>query len=559
MNLILYFFPVAISLIISLAVYLDRYNSLLVIFWILSIMLFLLTQAVNDNLKINLHFPRISKKTLFTLIIIILPALVRIAYFNPNRTRGDDLLTAYFSAHFNFTKINFFSGIPQDKAQWLSQFPTPFFALQKLFFMIFGESLSSVQFSIIPYVMIITLMLFLTVKMIFGFKTAAIAVVLYAYFATSLYLETLGLFIMSSTAIFFIFFFFLILFGKTKKPIYAVISGISCGFCYLFYNTSYIAFPLMILYFLVQFLLHRKIAVVKSLVFAFMGFIVVLAPFLIYAYRFNNYFISRIDQVSLLTGNFSGIKDQIAQGANPISFIKENTELAIKFLYTNGIGGNGGYDFGNLAFFENFTLYLFLFGMTVGILLLLTKRKMELIFIYVIIIVSFVTCVILTLPPPAYQRLSLTFPFLTIIFSLPFYIVLKLRNNFKLLTITIILCLITIYSVNNQKYFQKSVSTEFYYESIFISDYINKHYPNRNIYIASYPGFGFDKVYYFSKGKNAKSVITDYHRIFMENFHPNEKYVYAIIFPDVFNSKFASLDSNGRIINISKGYSLFVN
>lgn len=41
--------------------------------------------------------------------------------------------------------------------------------------------------------------------------------------------------------------------------------------------------------------------------------------------------------------------------------------------------------------------------------------------------------------------------------------------------------------------------------------------------------------------------------------HPNEKYVYAIIFPQDFEEKFAQLDANGRIIHISKGYSLFAN
>jgi hypothetical protein len=92
-----------------------------------------------------------------------------------------------------------------------------------------------------------------------------------------------------------------------------------------------------------------------------------------------------------------------------------------------------------------------------------------------------------------------------------------------------------------------------------ISDYINKYYPGRNIYVASYPGFGFEKVYYFSKGKNAKSIQTGYHDSFLEHFNSNEKYVYAVIFPNDFCPKFASKDKNGKIINISKGYCLFVN
>lgn len=559
MSIFFYFLAIFISAVVSYEIYLGKYSPFFIFLWLLSILLLLAALLFNQSLKIKYNF-QFNKKTFIILLIIIIPALVRIVYFNPNRTRGDDLLTAYFSAHFDPTTINFFSGIPQDKAQWVSQFPTPFFALQKLFFLIFGESYLSIQFSIIPYVLIISLMLFLISKMIFGFKTAAAAVIFYSFFAANLYLETLGLHFISSTAVFLVFFYLLILYGKTRKSIFASLSGITCGFCYLFYITSFIAFPVMILYFIVHIVFSKKLLTMYHLLLAVLGFLIVLSPFITYAYRFDNYFSSRIDQVSLLSGNWSGIKDQIAHGANPFRFIKDNSVQAIKSLYIDGIGGHGGYDFGHLAFFEKSTLYLFLFGTATGIILMfLIKRKIELLLIYLIMAVSFISGVILTLPPPAYHRFSLAFPFLALIFSLPIYIFLKLKNYFKLLALFTILCLVIVYSINNQIYFQRTISTEFYNESIFISNYINKNFPNRNIYVASYPGFGFDKVYYFSAGKNAKSISTGYHDGFLKTFNPDEKYVYAIIFPEDFNSKFAALDKDGRIIKISQGYSLFVN
>lgn len=400
-------------------------------------------------------------------------------------------------------------------------------------------------------------MLFLIVRAILNIKTAVIAVILYAFLAVSLYHETTGLHFISSTAFFMTFFYFTILQWKDNNLFYSVMTGLFCGFCYLSYITSYIALPLMAIIYFMQFINLRKLVVIRNFVFALIAFLIVLSPYLTYAFKFNNYFVSRTSQVSLLSGSWSGAKDKIASGeSNTFKEIKESVTNSCMSFYQDGIGGCGGYTFGNLAFFEKNSLYLFIAGALIGLFLILFNIKI--LFIYLILIFCFAEMAFST-PPPAYHRFSLSFPFISIILSIPFYILLSLDKTNKLIRYTVCVIFIFIYMYYNQQYFLKSIKGEDYHESVMISDYINNNLPGRHIYVAAYPGFGFDKVYYFSQGKNAKSIITGYHDGFLNTFNPNEKYVYAIIFPEAFNEKFQQLDPNGKIINISKGYSLFAN
>lgn len=547
--------PVLISLYINQRVLSNNYSPTLVFWWLLSIALLIFPFVLESIKRHSINF-KLSKKLILLLLITSLPTIVRITNYQPNRIHGDDLMAAYFSATQDFPKINFFSGIPTLRTDWESQFPSPFFILQKIFFIFFGVSLLSVKLSIIPYVFIVTIMIFLITKFILNEKVAAIAIFLYSLFAINLYLETIGLWVVSGTAVFLVFFYFLICNFKKNTTFDSVFMGIFSGFSYLFYFNSYIAFPLMVLAFLTQLLIVRKWYVISNFLISFVGFAIVISPFFTYAATFDNYFRQRMDQVSLLTGAWSVAAKEIKQGKNPISLIKENALLSIRSLYESGIGGQGGVTFAKLALFEKLSLSLFILGMLIGPLLML--RKVELIFVFLVILLSLFQ-MILSIPPPAYHRFALAFPFLSIVCALPFYALLstkKLNMGIKYVTT---LLLLVLYGITNQRYFFTSVSNEKYHPILYVSEYINKHFPNRNIYVAAYPGFSFDKIYYFSRGKNAKKIHTDYHEALLKNYIDDEKYVYVILFPEEFNGKFMAANKNGNVINVTKDFSLFVN
>jgi len=560
MNIIGLIISILLSLYIDARVFLNSYSPILIFWWIVSIVILLLPSFVGTRNKIRLPKLCFSKKTIFISLVIILPVLVRILNFDPARIHQDDLITAYFSATHDFLKINFFSGIPQDKVQWVAQFATPFFALQKIFFFIFGESLLSIKLSIMPYVFIISFVLFLIVKEIFDEKTAIISVILYSFFPISVYLETIGLHFISSPAAFIVFFYFAILNLKKNTVIYSLLSGISAGFCYLFYITSYIAFPMLIIFFFIQILRITKLSVVRNFFLSIIAFLIVLGPYLTYARTFNNYFTSRTEQVSLLSGSWPGGRERIEKGESPFLVMKENLIVSVKSLYLDGVGGHGGYTFGQLALFERFSLFLFVVGSILTLLLL--SRKVELLLIIIAILASWATLV-LSNPPPAYQRFNVAFPFITIIFSLPFFLLLSLKRISSVFRYLTIIFLLMVYILNNQKYFLKSTEKENYHIALNVSSYINNNFPNRNVYVASYPGFAFEKMYYFAPNKAAKKIETNFHDYFLKNFNPNEKYVYVIIFPENYVQKFIDLDPNGRIIKFTYTndifYTLFVN
>lgn len=478
-------------------------------------------------------------RNFITLLILTFPLLIRLLNYNLGRFHGDDLMGAYFSNHLNFNTLNPFAGIPIPATDWEAQFAPPFFILQKIFFMVFGANLLTVKLSILPYVFIISLLIYSLTKLITDKKTALIAVFLYSFLAFNIYMETVGLWVVSGSAVFLIFFYLLINYLKIKSSSAAFIMGISCAISYLFYFTGYAAFPVMAVVLFGQLLMIRNIKIFKNCLLALTGFALILSPYLIYTFHNNNYFIERAQQMSFLTPNVNHLK------------------LMIRSLYENGLGGHGGVNFGHFALFDRFSLSLLLLGLLTSIFLTV-KKPLIFSLIYFVIILSFIPF-IFSLPPPAYHRLDLIFPFVSIISALPFYLLLstnKLNNFIKYLTVFIFLI---IYAFVNETYFLAATYNENYNSTLKVAGYINNRFPNRMVYSASYPGFIFDKIYYFSEGKNAKKIDVGYHLTYLKDFKYNEKYVYVITFPEEFDDDFISIDPNGKLIKFNNEYSLFVN
>lgn len=534
-----------------------KYSPTLMGLWFCSIFFFLFSQIEISFNKLSAWLKALPKlKTLLLIVLICSPALVRMVNYHPQRIHGDDLLTAYFSAHFNLSKDNFFGPIPSQIVDWVCQFPSVFFVLQKNFFVLFGESILTAKLSIIPYVLIISLLLYLITKNIFNEEAAIISLFLYSFFAVSLYHETIGLHFISSTALYLLFFYFLVI--KRKGSFSLPVSGLFCGLCYLFYTSSYIALPIMVLFLISQLFIRSRKTILINLPLMLFGFLLVISPFLIYMQKNRNFYLTqRINQIRLINGNWTDTEARLKSGETTTSIIKENLLISVKSFYKDGLGGHGGYNFGHLALLEKSSLVFLTIGLLICLVLLF--RKLEIFFVLVTTVVSFLTGMVLTLPPPAYHRFSIAFPFLIIIMSSPFYLLFSWKKLNLKLKFSLVLIFLIIYGVCNQEYFQKSVRDENDHTSLRLSRFIVQNFPGRPLYIASYPGFGFEKVFYFIERPLKRKVITGYHNSFLKDFNPNEKYVYAIIFPKDFNDKFRKLDPKGRIINFSQDYSLFVN
>ncbi|OGK13091.1 hypothetical protein A3B40_05115 [Candidatus Roizmanbacteria bacterium RIFCSPLOWO2_01_FULL_37_16] len=557
------FFLILLSLflilILNYGIYIGKFNPLFILLWMTSLILFILP-FVSEILP-NIKPLKLSKNTFFITLVLLFPSIVRILSYQKYRFHQDDMISAYFSAKYDLASTNFFGAIPIDSRDWVSQFSAVYHYLQKIFFMIFGESLMSVKLSTIPYVIITSFFLYLTVKLLFNRRTAIVSLILYTFFPVSLYHETLGLHLNASTTVFAAFFFFLLLYLKNRKKIYSILTGISCSFCFLFYTSSFIALPIMILFLSLDFLIRRERYIFVNLILTIFTFLLSFSPFLTYMYQTKNYYpVQRLSYSNLLTGKSSDFKERIKKGESVIQIIKKNFTSTIKSIFIQGMRGHGGYNFGErLAFFEKTSLIFFLLGGFLSFLsLLFLKSRVELFVTYIVVVSTFLG-VVFTNMPPAFHRLLVAVPSLVILSSVPFYFLHLIFKKNDLMWIFVTILTLGIYSLSNYNYFLKSTELEKDKPEFKMGYYITNNYPDRKVYVAAYTTHALQKIFYFFESKNMKKAEVDYHDSLLERFNPSEKYVYAIIFPDSFNKIFEEKDKRGRIINFSQDYSLFVN
>ncbi|MFZ5784882.1 MAG: hypothetical protein ACOY3Y_00440, partial [Acidobacteriota bacterium] len=189
---------------------------------------------------------RPSRSWLVLTLIGVAPVAVRLALASPARIHGDELITAYFSLTEEFSAQRFFAEVPRVRVEWVSQFPTPFFLVQRWLLAAVGDDVAGVRLSVQPYVFLVGVLLFLLAREIADRQTAWIAVTISTFMAISLYLETLGLHFVSSTAVFLAFFLAGVRAIRSERSADAAATGVLCGACYLFYTSSYAALPLML-------------------------------------------------------------------------------------------------------------------------------------------------------------------------------------------------------------------------------------------------------------------------------------------------------------------------
>ena len=292
-----------LNILVGLIICLDKYSNILIFLWLASIILLLLS-SINS---LPSEKSRLSVKTLFVSLLIALPVLVRIINFNPARVHGDEFIVAYYSAHYDFQKDNFFCPV-RDMGDWTNQFPNVYFALQKIFFSLAGENFITVKLSIIPWLLIISASLFFYTKNVFGEKIAVITIILYSFFAISLYHETLSLIINTGAPVFIIFLCCLNFYGKEEKVFYAICAGIFCSLCYLFYQTAYCALLFLFLFYLIEIIKKKRFKIFRDFLFSILAVLITFSPFLSYMVKSKNFYLTdRYCQVKIAGGTWGKV------------------------------------------------------------------------------------------------------------------------------------------------------------------------------------------------------------------------------------------------------------
>lgn len=186
-------------------------------FWISSLILLyaafpFISRIKNTENKTSFrNFPIILSIILFGIIIRIFLML------NTTSFHIDEYLTAHYSYSLgDLSKLDWFGMYPP-VGEWICQFPLLYFFFQKLFFNIFGLSTLTMRFSILPYITIIFVSLFLLTKRLYNEKTAITAILIFAIFSPDLYLSRWSLHFVSSTALFLLTAIFLRLVFKLAR------------------------------------------------------------------------------------------------------------------------------------------------------------------------------------------------------------------------------------------------------------------------------------------------------------------------------------------------------
>ncbi len=551
----LFSLALAVNLGVAFAVFAGHSSHALAVVWFLSLVPIALATRVRPRVAARVVSSSGAGLLLFAALF---PVLVRVANIDPDRVHGDEFITGYFSATHDFQHKSFFAYMPE-KFDWDAQFPTPFFFLQRLFLWLFGTSPWTLRLSVQIYVAVVSGMLFLIVAEMLDVKTAVVAVLLYAFFAISVYLETFGFMFISSTAIFTVFFYFALREYRTGEMFDAAAAGLACGFCYLTYYSSYLALPMLLAFSGARWIRTRTWAVLQNLAIALGAVLMVLAPFVGAGLRSGDYVSRRADEISLLTGQWSTHREEVERGANVLPILKDNLVLALASFRQDGLGGHGGYDFGRRAFFDRLSLALFLLGGLAAPFLML--RRPGLLFVFLVIGAAFAVGIVLTIPPPAYHRFSIAFPFLVILMAVPFFLLWRVPRLPESVRYALAGGLLLLFACRNQRQLAEAAIRDQPVGEVRLSHFLNQRFPDRPLYIAAFPGFGFDRIYYFAgkESRDRRKIQTEYHVNLLKKFNPDEKYVYVMIFAEHFEKSFRQADPRGRSFRFSPAYTVFAN
>ena len=144
---------------------------------------------------------------------------------------------------------------------------------------------------------------------------------------------------------------------------------------------------------------------------------------------------------------------------------------------------------------------------------------------------------VLTIPPPAYHRFTIAFPFLVILMTsrlssaarsgAPAEHPLRPRRRPRP---ALRLC--------QPAPFAEAVFRDRSPDELRLSELINQRFDGRKLYVAAFDAFAFQKIFYFQDRGENRHVETGFHENLLQNVQPDEKYVYVMILPSDFREPF---------------------
>lgn len=511
-RVLLFILSFALQLLVISSVILRTVDNVSLLFYFLSMVLFYFAIPLGkDKISIREKFSRINIKIfLFAFLIICFALAIRIILMtNTYSFHNDEYISSYFSYSIgDISKLDWFGiyPIPHD---WIWQFPLIYFFLQKVFFNIFGVGTIQMRLSILPYLTIIFVSLFLIVKRLYAKEAAYLSIAILAFFAPDLYLSRWSLHFFSSTAFFLLATYFFIVSVKTNRKFYFALFGFFLGTCYMTYYSSYLVVPLIFLYALA--LLIRKKIKRDTLINFFLAvgiFIYTISPLAVYAIKVDNFFIQRVEQVKIINGSWSPNKDIKIISKPALETLRKQIVSSVESLYIDGIGGHGGYKFGDFALFNRITFLFIIVSILYFLYKIVKKKDINSLFILITIFATFVTGMILTTPPPAFHRISLAFPFIVLIIAVTIIDIFKLikKKRRKIAFSFLVLAILTVI-ISNIIQFNKILAKDGPDDPDYpqIQQYLEQQH-QKMFYVAAFDSYGMGGILFIRSWGKINSI-----------------------------------------------------
>ena len=371
---------------------------------------------------IGLPRPRLDGRAVLASLPILLLVALQLAlarYFGSfplQHFHQDEFETAYASYSLpSLAQIQWFAGYP-DPGLWVASFPSPFFVLQKPFFMLLGPTVDAVRISVWPYLALTIVYLYLLAREVSPLPAFPIAACLAAMlFAPSLYIDSLGVHFHGATLFLVASLYYVVRLLKTARRGHAIAAGVCLGFAYLGYPASYITLPLVLGFVAFEALLLRSTRPLRLIWPALVVWAFVLLPFVVYAFTKQNYFFQRVDQINAIGG--SEFADPAMARVGAAAFLLGQLWLNLQSLVEPGIV-IPGYSFGRQALFEWSGAVLFALGLVYGGLRVLRGGPRVLVLVAAALASAFLSGMVLMPPTGAFHRITLVFPLVGLVVAL---------------------------------------------------------------------------------------------------------------------------------------------
>jgi hypothetical protein len=270
---------------------------------------------------------------------------------------------------------------------------------------------------------------------------------------------------------------------------------------------------------------------------------------------FHNRIAYRASQIYLLTGEWSPHREAIALGTErALPVIRDNLVQCLQALVRDGVGGQGGYELGKLAFFDGLSLALFLLGTCACLWML--RRRPELLLVLGVIGVSFFGYVVLTIAPPAWHRFSVAFPFIVLVMAIPLWALERLRLP-AAVRVAVPCGVLLLYAIRNECRLSEAVLRDPWPHELPLLQLLQQRFGDRQVVIAGERNAHLQKVFHFWNVPRSWDARPVPQRAWLKTLDVSKPYVCVVNEGFRYRKEFERADPQGRYYSVTPYYGIF--